>query len=113
MQRVEDVTVGIVVRDRFGQDIFGVNTYHLHVPIALEAGEEKTVRYAFEEFNIGPGKYTVSVAAHSQDVHVHDCYQWVDRVCKFEVVQSTDFSFIGLSRLKPQVITTDDTPARE
>ncbi|MDZ7761280.1 MAG: ABC transporter ATP-binding protein [Desulfovermiculus sp.] len=105
MHSVDDVTVGIVVRDRFGQDIFGVNTYHLKIPIALHADEEKTVRYAFDEFNIGPGKYTVSVAAHSQDVHVHDCYQWVDRVCKFEVVQGSDFSFIGLSRLKPRVIT--------
>jgi lipopolysaccharide transport system ATP-binding protein len=103
VQYVNDVTVGIVFRDRFGQDIFGVNTYHLKVPITMEADEEKTVRYEFEELNIGPGKYTVSVATHSEDVHVHDCYQWVDRVCKFEVVQSADYSFIGLSRLKPLV----------
>ena len=102
-QTVEDVTVGIVFRDRFGQDIFGVNTFHLNVAIPLQKGEERLVRYVFGELNIGPGKYTLSVAAHSRDVHVYDCYQWVDRVCRFEVVHGADFHFDGLSRLVPKV----------
>ena len=101
---LEDVTVGIMIRDRFGQDIFGVNTYHLKVPIILKKGDSKVVGYVFEEFNIGPGKYTLTVAAHSEEVHVHDCYQWIDKVAEFEVLSGEDFLFEGVSRLTPDVI---------
>ncbi len=99
----EAVTVGILIRDRFGQDIFGTNTCHMNVPIALKAGEECTVRYCMEELNIGPGKYTLSPAVHRGETHVDECYQWVDSFLSFEVVAGKDFLFIGFSKLKPNV----------
>jgi lipopolysaccharide transport system ATP-binding protein len=101
---LNDITVGIMIRDRFGQDIFGVNSFHLKTPIQMNQGEVKTVQYAFDAFNIGPGKYTLTVAAHSQEIHVHDCYQWIDKVGEFEVVSGDDFIFEGVSRLTPAVV---------
>lgn len=101
---LNDITVGIMIRDRFGQDIFGVNSFYLKTPIVMNQGEEKTIRYGFDEFNIGPGKYTLTVAAHSQEVHVHDCYQWIDKVAEFEVVSGDDFIFEGVSRLTPKIM---------
>jgi len=100
---VGDVTVGIVFRDRFGQDIFGINTFHLRQQVHLEKDSQGWVRYRFEALNLGPGKYTMSVAVHSEDVHVHDCYQWIDGARSFEVVSGTDFFFTGLARLTPSV----------
>ena len=100
---VDDITVGILIRDRFGQDIFGTNTYHLKVPISLKAGERCVVRYVMDEFNLGSGKYTLSPAVHRNDTHVDECYQWVDVIKTFEVIEGNDFRFIGFSRLKPQV----------
>lgn len=100
---VENVTLGILIRDRFGQDIFGTNTYHLNIQIPFHAEEKKVVRYCFPELNLGPGKYTISVAVHSQDVHIHDCYHWVDRAMSFEVIRSAGFYFEGLARLRPEV----------
>ena len=100
---VENVTIGILIRDRFGQDIFGTNTYHLRIPILLRRGEKCQVKYVLDELNLGPGKYTLTVAAHKEDTHLHDCYQWVDAAKSFEVVAGEDFIFIGLSRLKPYV----------
>lgn len=98
---VEELTIGILIRDRFGQDIFGTNTFHLNHPLSLAVGEEKKIWCRFDEFNIGPGKYTLTVALHSLDVHIYDCYHWVDRISSFEVVQGSDFFFNGLCRLKP------------
>ena len=102
-ETVEDITVGILIRDRFGQDIFGTNTYHLKSPISLKSGERCVVRYVMDEFNIGFGKYTLSPAVHRDDTHVDECYQWVDVIKTFEVIEGNDFRFIGFSRLKPQV----------
>ena len=102
-ETVEDITVGILIRDRFGQDIFGTNTYHLKLPISLTRGERCVVRYVMDEFNIGFGKYTLSPAVHRDDTHVDECYQWVDVIKTFEVIEGNDFRFIGFSRLKPQV----------
>ena len=102
-ESVDQITAGILIRDRFGQDIFGTNTYHLKVPIGLEKGESCTVRYVIEEFNLGPGQYTLSPAAHREDVHVNECYQWIDGIRSFEVVGDEELFFIGFSKLKPSV----------
>ncbi len=102
-ETVDELTVGILIRDKFGQDIFGTNTCHLKVPISLRAGESCVVNYVMDEFNLGPGKYTLSPAAHRDETHVGECFQWVDVIKSFEVVGSKDFHFVGFSRLKPRV----------
>ena len=102
-ETVGAITVGILFRDRFGQDIFGTNTYHLKVPLSLKAGEGCVVRYVMDEFNLGPGKYTLNPAVHREDTHVAGCYQWVDVFKTFEVIEGDDFTFIGFSRIKPQL----------
>ncbi len=102
-ESVDQVTAGILIRDRFGQDIFGTNTYHLKTPISLERGESCTVTYVIEEFNLGPGKYTLSPAAHRADVHLNECYQWIDGIRSFEIVGDKELFFIGFSKLKPSV----------
>ena len=44
-----------------------------------------------EEFNLGPGKYTLNPAVHKNDTHIEECYQWVDVIKAFEVVAATIF----------------------
>ena len=102
-ETVDDITVGILIRDRFGQDIFGTNTHHLKIPISLKSSERCVVKYVMDEFNLGAGKYTLSPAVHKNDTHIDECYQWVDVIKTFEVIEGNDFRFIGFSRLKPQV----------
>ncbi len=106
LQANEDVqcmSVGILIRDRFGQDIFGTNTHHLHAPIALKDGQRCYVQYEIDELNIGSGKYSLTVAVHKDDTHIDECYQWIDMMKSFEVVSSKDYIFIGLSKLKPNI----------
>jgi|GEM_PF-217913 len=102
-EAAESVTLGILIQDRFGQDIFGTNTHHMNIPIALVSNQDCLIEYAIDELNIGYGKYTLTVAAHTQETHVNECYHWIDVVRLFEVVGSREFKFIGLSRLKPVV----------
>lgn len=98
-----EATVGMLIRDKFGQDIFGTNTFYLNMPLCLERGKTCIIEYVIPELNIGPGKYTLTVAAHTRETHVHECYHWVDVIKSFEVVSNSDFIFSGLLRLRPHV----------
>lgn len=102
-ETMDDITVGILIRDRFGQDIFGTNTHHLKIPISLKSRERCVVKYVMGEFNLGSGKYTLNLALHKNDTHIDECYQWVDVIKTFEVIEGNDFRFIGFTRLKPHV----------
>ena len=102
-ENTDDLTVGILIRDRFGQDIFGTNTHHLKLPMRMKKDQSYTVNYSIPELNIGPGKYTLSVAAHSGATHINTCYQWIDAIKSFQVLSDADCFFTGISRLKPEV----------
>ena len=102
-EEAPEITVGILIRDKFGQDVFGTNTHYLNIPLSFKAGTTGVVEYSISELNIGPGKYTLTVAAHTRDTHIHECYHWVDVIKSFEVVANRDFIFSGLLRLKPEV----------
>ncbi|MCF8055251.1 MAG: ABC transporter ATP-binding protein [Desulfocapsa sp.] len=106
-ETIAEITVGIAIRDKFGQDIFGTNSFYLNCPISVEEAKSYSVLYRFDEFNIGAGKYSITVAAHSEHEHTNECYNWIDKSLAFEVVQSGDYSFIGLSRLTPHLSIED------
>ena len=97
-----NVTVGILIRDRFGQDIFGTNTYHLNKEVFFKAGKEYEIEFELP-MNIGPGKYTVTVAIHSGEVHSEKCYHWIDNACSFEVAGFKRNFFTGLVYLPVKV----------
>ncbi len=99
----EKISLGIAVRDRFGQDIFGVNTFQMGQAFHLAPGESKEICFQFDHFNIGPGKYTLSTALHSGLTHIDDCYHWLDGVHSFEVVADSRYLFSGLIRLEPKL----------
>jgi lipopolysaccharide transport system ATP-binding protein len=88
-------TVGFLIRDRVGNDVFGTNSFHL-APIdgTFESGDELVVHFDFP-LNVGPGTYTVTVAVHSEATHLVNNYDWWDKVIGFEVVPGPEPHFIG------------------
>jgi lipopolysaccharide transport system ATP-binding protein len=90
-----DLSVGILIRDRFGQDVFGTNTALLRKEARFSAGDSVCCRFSLP-LNFAPGKYTVTVALHSDDTHVHDCQHWWDAATTFEIAGFTDVPFSGL-----------------
>ncbi len=104
-ETIEDVTLGILIRDNFGQDIYGTNSYYLKKPIRLIKDKTAVFNYFFQEFNIGPGKYSITVAVHTGQTHVEECFHWMDKSVVFEVVAGEDPIFAGLARLKPELLS--------
>jgi homopolymeric O-antigen transport system ATP-binding protein len=96
-------TVGLLIRDRLGNDVFGTNTYHA-APIAeaFEAGDELAVEFEID-LNLGMGAYTLTVAVHSHATHLIENYDWWDKVIAFEMMPGPVPAFIGTAWLPVRV----------
>jgi lipopolysaccharide transport system ATP-binding protein len=94
-------TVGFIVRDPKGNDVYGTNTHHLKLAgPGLAAGESAACDFDFPA-DLGPGAYTVTAALHTGDSHVECNYDWWDKVIAFEVVHGGRGAFaIGTARLQ-------------
>jgi lipopolysaccharide transport system ATP-binding protein len=101
-KEIEDLTVGILIRDRFGQDVFGTNSHLMNHPLSIRAGQLLYVRLRFR-MNLGPNKYTLTVALHSRENHLERCYHWCDNLIRFEVAGVRGPLFSGIARLEPEI----------
>ena len=96
---LESPTVGILIRDRLGNDVFGTNSFHLEVDKEIyRAGENIEATFTLP-LNLGCGNYSLCVAIHSGDTHLQDNYDWWDQCLAFQVIPGNSFSFIGLASL--------------
>jgi len=99
---LSNMTIGIVIRDKFGQDIFGTNTFHHKVN--LDFKKDKKYLCSFDiPLNIGIGKYSITTAIHSQETHLDNCSHWLDHATDFEIAGIKGNSFVGICRLKPKI----------
>jgi lipopolysaccharide transport system ATP-binding protein len=89
------LSVGFLVRDRFGQDIFGTNTALLREQAHFSSRGLTTCRFLLPA-NFAPGKYSVTVALHTDESHVHECHHWWDAAAGFEVSGFAVAPFSGL-----------------
>lgn len=96
-----DLTVGILIRDRFGQDVFGTNSNLNKIVMPCSQGSWQ-VRFTMA-IDLAPGKYTVTAALHTQENHVEKCYHWIDSAANFEVAGVLGPLFTGLCRLRPTI----------
>ncbi len=88
-------TIGILIRDRVGNDVFGTNSFYV-APIdgTYEPGDEMAVDFDIQ-LNLGAGTYTVTVAVHSDATHLVNNYDWWDKVIGFQVVPGPEPHFVG------------------
>lgn len=99
---LSNMTVGIMIRDRFGQDIFGTNTYHHKQSIDFKAQTDYVCTYKMP-LNIGSGKYSVTAALHSSDTHLQNCSHWLDNATDFEIAGVVGAVFTGMVKLNPHI----------
>ena len=92
-------TIGILIRDRLGNDVFGTNSFHI-APIkeTYEPGEALTAEFEIP-LSLGAGTYTLTVAVHADATHLVDNYDWWDKVIAFEIVPGSEPAFIGTTWL--------------
>ncbi len=101
---VPELTAGILIRDRLGNDVFGTNTFHCHAPMGpLAAGKRVAVEFSFEALNLGAGSFSLTTALHTRETHVAANYDWWDRALVFQVMPGPGALSIGVCRLPVSV----------
>ena len=109
--RSENPTIGMQIKDRLGQPVFGMNSYLLKYNTGnLKSGDTLTVKYDFP-MNLGTGEYTLTVAVHTQETHLEECFDWADKILSFQVVADYDYKFYGVSRI-PVSLDTHIQPSK-
>jgi lipopolysaccharide transport system ATP-binding protein len=104
---IDDVTIGLLIRDRFGQDVFGTNSHHLGASLNVKRLQQYQAKFEVL-MDIAPGKYSITLALHSQENHIDDCYHWIDNEVTFEVAGVIGHQFSGVCRL-PSSISISQT----
>lgn len=98
---VHDLTVGILIRDRLGNDVYGTNTFHLGTSRQrIEADKRITVEFTVRALDVGIGSYSLTAALHPGDSHVSSCYDWWDRALVFQVFRGERPTSIGVCSLE-------------
>lgn len=104
------LTIGILLRDRLGNDVFGTNTMHHELSAALgetlNDGVKFCVEFNFPTLPLGAGSYSLTVALHNLDNHIAGNYDWWDRALVFEVLDTGPAS-VGVCRLPVKVSWVD------
>jgi lipopolysaccharide transport system ATP-binding protein len=94
------MTVGFLIRDRLGNDVFGTNTHYLDVPrpSPLPPGRYEC-GFDLPRLSLGLGHYSVTVALHAADSHMAANYDWWDQVVVFQVLRANEPLRIGVANL--------------
>jgi lipopolysaccharide transport system ATP-binding protein len=96
---IDNPTIGILIRDRLGNEVFGTNSYHMGLNRHSYQRGDKVIATFQLQLNLGCGNYSLSVALHSGDTHLENCWDWWDQCVIFEVIPGNAIAFIGLASL--------------
>jgi len=104
---IESPTIGFIIRDRTGNDIFGTNTAYLS-PIIRSFKSGMRLKASFSvSLNIGIGNYSITIAVKARSAHGNEIYEWIDRAVTFQIMQGGQISFVGSSFLPVSFQTLD------
>lgn len=94
---IDSLVLGCGIKDRFGQMMFGTNTYYTgQILTNLKKGE--TFVYAVGcSANLGVGSYSVHASLVRNFSHIEKNYQWIDGALVFEVFNKDKPYFVGCS----------------
>lgn len=99
---LDTLVLGYCIKDRFGQDVFGTNTFHHNQVLKeLKAGQKLEANFDFP-VRIGPGTYSVTVALTASEDHLQENYFWKDLDLIFNVINPDTPYFVGTNWLPPK-----------
>jgi lipopolysaccharide transport system ATP-binding protein len=102
-QKIPQLVLGYMIKDRLGQEVFGTNTYQ-HEKILYDVKENHNIEYNFTfPMNLGVGSYSVAVALHSHDTHLSENYEWRDQALIFNVINIDKKEFVGITWIEPKI----------
>lgn len=107
-QKIPELVLGYIIKDRLGQSLFGTNTYHLG-KIIHDAKVGDRIDYVFSfAANLGEGTYSITVASHAGESHIGKNYEWKDRALIFNVVNTSHKIFEGTCWMEPTLRYEND-----
>ena len=99
-ENLADFTIGLLIKDRLGNDVFGINTHHMMQLLGPVVPDElKNIDFYFPSLALGPGHYSVTLAAHASADHLAGSYDWWERALVFQVVPATGVHTIGICHM--------------
>ncbi len=100
---LHEPTVGVLIRDRLGNEVWGTNTWYWRLATGdWRPGEMLELRIR-TKLRLGVGEYSVAAAVHTGEVHVFDPYDWLEGALVFAVVASDDRRTVGVAQLEPVI----------
>ncbi len=103
-EAIDDATLGILIRDRLGNDIFGTNTHNQKYSLPEKVGE---VSIDFKlQLNLGVGHYSITVASHTFLTHLEDNHDWWDQAVVFQVIPNNEAAFVGVASLPVHILSS-------
>jgi len=98
---LDNPTVGILIRDRLGNDVFGSNTYYQNLDLGhFERGDHAQITFSLP-LKIGVGQYSLTTALHSQKDHLAENYDWQDNAIVFTILPSPALNHFTGTALLP------------
>jgi lipopolysaccharide transport system ATP-binding protein len=92
---LDDLTVGILFRDRLGNDVYGTNTHHLETAMEpVQKGSAFSARFTLP-LNLGVGSYSITASFHAGATHVYGNYDWWDGLETIQVLPGDESPFAG------------------
>ncbi len=99
-RHLKDFTVGLLIKDRLGNDVFGTNTHHMFEALGpIAPGECKDICFEFPSLAMGPGHYSITLAAHASADHLAGNYDWWERALVFQVMPAKGVHTIGICHM--------------
>jgi lipopolysaccharide transport system ATP-binding protein len=100
-KKLEELTLGILIRDRLGNDVFGINSHGLKTELhqLTKTTDLQEISFEITQLNLGAGSYSITLALHAGNHHTAGNYDWWDCAAVFEVVTPSDYPFIGVAHL--------------
>jgi lipopolysaccharide transport system ATP-binding protein len=100
-QKLPSLTLGYLIKDRLGQDVYGTNTFYLQKKDSpANAGDSTEYTFKFTA-NLGVGSYSITTALHAGSSHLVDNYEWKDLAFVFNIVNMDKVHFSGGTWLPP------------
>ena len=90
----DNLALGFMIQDRFGQDVHGTNTELQGLPLQLRAGQRYRVRFRFR-VHLGPGAYSLNIGLHDRHRHYEDIQDWWNESLVIQVVSGHNNDFAG------------------
>lgn len=100
-ESVDSLVIGYLLKDKYGQEIFGTNSHHHNLVVNHLHKSQKIILEVSFAMNIGEGTYSLAVALHGKETHLDSNYEWKERAAVVEVINTSKEKFIGVAWLPP------------